>query len=210
MRPALPAPPLLVITDRLSARKNLSHIVPDVLQAGCRWLMVREKDLGPDALGELAREVVDQAGPFEACEMVNGDVEAAQIAGAAGIHLQTMAQVRPARERLGENMLIGVAAHTLKEAQEAAGVGADYVTMSPVFLTDSKPGYGPALGIDVFGGICRQLALPVVALAGITPATATPCLDAGGAAIAVMGTVMRSEFPGAVVRDILQAIEDRD
>ena len=102
MRPALPAPPLLVITDRISARKNLSQIVPDVLQAGCRWVVVREKDLGTPALGELAKDVVVQAQPFNGYVMVNGDIEAARFAGAAGVQLQTPAQVRQARDRLGE------------------------------------------------------------------------------------------------------------
>jgi len=210
VRPALPAPPLLVITDRISAHKNLSHIVLDVLQAGCRWLVVREKDLGTAALGDLAKEIVDQARPFDACVMVNGDIGAAQFAGAAGVHLQTAAQVRPARGRLGENALIGVSAHTLEEARAAAVAGADYITLSPVFLTDSKPGYGPALGTGFLAEVCRQLAVPVVALAGITPATAASCLDAGAAAVAVMGTIMRSETPEAVVREILQSIGHQD
>ena len=206
MRPALPATPLLVITDRLSAPKTLSQIVPDILQAGCRWLVVREKDLGTTALGKLAKEVVDLARPFDGTVMVNGDVDAAQIAGAAGVHLQSASQVGPARERLGDEALIGVSTHSFKEAQAAEGAGADYITMSPVFPTDSKPGYGPALGIDALAEICRQVALPVVALAGITPATAASCLNAGAAAVAVMGTVMRSETPGVVVRELLQSI----
>jgi thiamine-phosphate pyrophosphorylase len=206
VRPALPAPPLLVITDRLSARKNLSQLVPEILQAGCRWLVVREKDLDTAALGDLAKEMVDLARPFDGCVMVNGDVDAAQFAGAAGVHLQSAAQVLPARQRLGANALIGVSTHSLEEAHAAAEAGADYITLSPVFLTDSKPGYGPALGVDTLAEICRQLDVPVVALAGITPATAASCLDAGAAAIAVMGTIMRSERPGAVVRDFLQSV----
>ncbi len=207
MRLALPAPPLLVITDRLSATKNLSHVIPDVLNAGCRWLMVREKDLGTADLGELAKEVVDQARPFGGCVMVNGDVDAAESSGAAGVHLQSAAQVASARERLGDNALIGVSTHSSKEAHEAAGAGADYITISPVFLTDSKPGYGPALGIGGLATICQHISLPVVALAGITPDSAASCLGAGAAAIAVMGTIMRSATPGTVVRDLLQSIE---
>lgn len=203
----LPAPPLLVITDRLSARKNLPFIVSDVLQAGCRWLMVREKDLNTTALGKLAKEVVDQARPFDGCVLVNGDIEAAQFAGAAGVHLQTPAAVRPARERLGEHALIGVSTHSLEEALAAAGAEADYITLSPVFLTDSKPGYGPALGSDVLAEVCQRLAPPVVALAGITPASAASCFRAGAAAVAVMGTIMRSETPAAVVHDLLQSME---
>lgn len=207
MRTALPAPPLLVITDRKSAPQKLSHSVTDVLQAGCRWLMVREKDMDTAALGDLTKKLVDLARPFDTCILVNGNVDAAHHAGAAGIHLQSSAQIGPARERLGERALVGVSTHSLQDAQAAATAGADYVTMSPVFLTDSKPGYGPAIGIGALTEICQQVEVPVVALAGITPANAASCLNAGAAGIAVMGTVMRSETPGMVVRDILQVID---
>jgi len=185
-------------------------MVSDVLAAGCRWLMVREKDLDTAALGDLAKEIVDQAKECDGYVVVNGDLQAAQYAVAAGVHLQNATQVRLARERLGAGALVGVSTHSLEEARAAALAGADYVTMSPVFLTGSKPGYGPALGIDGLAAICRQLSLPVVALAGITPATAPSCLDAGAAAVAVMGAVMRSEMPAATVHDFLQSISCRD
>jgi thiamine-phosphate pyrophosphorylase len=172
--------------------------------------MVREKDLDTAALGELAKEFVDHARPFGGRVLVNGDVEAAEVAGAAGVHLQSPAQIGQARERLGDKALIGVSTHNLEEAQAAADENADYVTVSPIFLTDSKPGYGPALGIDALAEICRHLTVPVVALAGITPQTAASCLSAGAAALAVMGTVMRSEVPEAIVREFLQSIERRD
>lgn len=208
MKRELPAPPLLVITDRLSARKKLSGIVSAVLRSGCRWMMVREKDLGTAELGELAKEVVAQARLFDGHVTVNGDIEAVIFSGAAGVHLQNIAQVAFARERLGGNALVGISAHTAEEASAAARAGADYVMMSPIFLTDSKPGYGPALGIDVLEIICQQLDLPVIALAGITSANAASCLNAGAAAVAVMGAVVRSDAPGSVVRDILQSIRD--
>lgn len=207
MTGALPAPPLLVITDRLSAPRDLGQTVSEIFQAGCRWLMVREKDLATDALSELTKTLVDQARPFDARVMVNGDTEAAKLAGAAGVHLQTAAQVGAARRRLGDHSLIGVSAHGLEEALAAGEAGADYITMSPVFLTDSKPGYGPALGISGLAAICRQQGLPVVALAGITSATASACLGAGAAAIAVMGSVMRADNPGSVVGDLLRGIQ---
>lgn len=209
MSVALPAPPLLVITDRLSASRPLFSIVEDVLQAGCRWLMVREKDLGAAELSALSRAVVAQARPYDARIVVNGAPDAAQAAGAAGVHVQSLAQARAARERLGESALVGLSVHGLEEARAAAAAGADYVTMSPVFPTDSKPGYGPALGTEALAAICRQLEVPVIALAGITPANARACIDAGAAAVAVMGTIMRSDDPGTVARDLLQAIGHR-
>ena len=206
MTPALPAPPLLVITDRLSAQRDLSDTVAEVLEAGCRWIMVREKDMDTAALVALAENIVDQARPYGAHISVNGDPKAAGIAGASGAHLQSAAQVSPARVLLGQDALIGVSSHNLEEAQKAADAGADYVTMSPIFLTDSKPGYGPAIGLDALGDLCRQLPVPVIALAGITPATAPLCLENGAAAVAVMGSVMRSDAPSKVTGEFLKSI----
>jgi len=172
--------------------------------------MVREKDMDTAALGKLSKQIVDLALPYEARVVVNGDVAAAQCAGAAGVHLQTARQVQPARDRLAEGSLIGVSTHSLEEAHDAAVAGADYITLSPVFLTDSKPGYGPALGLNLLGRVSEELSLPVIALAGITPKIAVSCLDTGAAGIAVMGTVMRSEVPGEVVSDYLRFLVHHD
>ena len=86
--------------------------------------------------------------------------------------------------------------------------GADYVTLSPIFLSDSKPGYGPALGLDVLAAAAEADAAPgpVVALAGITPDNAASCLAAGAAGIAVMGEIMRAEDPEKTVRRLLTAL----
>jgi thiamine-phosphate pyrophosphorylase len=84
--------------------------------------------------------------------------------------------------------------------------GADYVTVSPVFLTASKPGYGPALGLDGLAHIVERVAGPVIALGGVTAANAASCRAAGAHGIAVMGEVMRAADPRAAVDAILREI----
>jgi thiamine-phosphate pyrophosphorylase len=103
--------------------------------------------------------------------------------------------------------LIGVSAHTSAEAATLIAAGADYVTISPIFLTDSKPGYGPALGLAGLAATVAAAKGPVVALAGIHPGNARSCLDAGAAGVAVMGEVMRATDIDATVRALVQAIE---
>jgi thiamine-phosphate pyrophosphorylase len=203
---ALPAPPLLFITDRLSTTGDLVHIAGQVFHAGCRWLMVREKDLDTAALGALAGELVSLARPFDACVVVNGNIEAALSAGAAGVHLQSPGDIAVARETLGDEALIGVSCHSPAELQAAMAAGADYATYSPVFLTASKPGYGPAHGLDGLAAVCEATPIPVVALAGISEDNSADCLRAGAAGVAVMGGIMRSDDPADVVRGILHAI----
>ena len=72
-----------------------------------------------------------------------------------------------------------------------------YGTLSPIFQTASKPGYGPALGVGVLGP-------GIVALGGIDSAgKARACWGAGASGVAVMGAVMRAEDPASVVKGLL-------
>jgi thiamine-phosphate pyrophosphorylase len=110
-----------------------------------------------------------------------------------------------ARRRLPQG-LIGVSAHSAAEAGALLRAGADYVTLSPIFLTDSKPGYGPALGLDALAAAASTAPGPIIALAGIGPDNAAQCLTAGARGIAVMGEIMRAADPEAMVRRLLTAI----
>ena len=75
-------------------------------------------------------------------------------------------------------------------------------------MTASKPGYGPALGLEGLASIAARSPGPVVALGGITPENAAQCVAAGARAVAVMGEVMRSVGPQATVERILRGISD--
>jgi len=70
--------------------------------------------------------------------------------------------------------------------------GCDYVTLSPVFATASKPGYGPALGPHGLSALTVETATPVYALGGVHPPDVADCLAAGATGVAVMGPVMRT------------------
>jgi thiamine-phosphate pyrophosphorylase len=203
----LPSPPLLVITDCESARGDVIDILRAGFAAGLRWAMLRDKVVDRAALTELARRAVLAAEPFGATILVNGDAEAAIEAGAAGVHLPQGMKVDEARRTVGLGGLVGVSAHSEDEAVRARKEGADYVTLSPIFLTESKPGYGPALGIAEFGRIARAAGLPVLALGGIGPGNARACTEAGAAGIAVMGGVMRAADPGREVAALIAALD---
>jgi thiamine-phosphate pyrophosphorylase len=201
----LPNPPLLVISDRSQARRPLVEIAAAVFAGGCRWFSLREKDLPAAERRALLAELVALGRRFDATVTVHDDLDAAIASGAGGAHLPSGSDPTIARARLPQG-LIGVSAHTAAEAAALLAAGADYVTISPIFLTDSKPGYGPALGLDGLRATVDLAKGPVVALAGISPGNARACLDAGAAGIAVMGEVMRAADPEATVRALIQAI----
>jgi thiamine-phosphate pyrophosphorylase len=202
----LPAPPLLVITDRSQARADLETIAAAVFEAGGRWLSMREKDLPPVERLALATRLVALGRRHGAIVTVHGDLDAALGAGADGVHLPSGSDPAAARKNLGRAALIGVSAHSRAEAEAAAARGADYVTLSPIFMSASKPGYGPPLGIAGLQALVSQLRVPVIAVGGIAETTAADCLAAGAAGIAVMGLVMRAADPRAITAALLTSL----
>jgi thiamine-phosphate pyrophosphorylase len=202
----IPDPPLLVISDRRRARRPLEEVAAAIFAAGCRWFSLREKDLDAAERAALLRRLVAIGADHGAAVMVHEDVAAARASGAAGIHLPGGLSPTAFRSRLPPGALIGCSTHDAMELAAAADAEADYVTLSPIFATASKPGYGPALGLERLRAAASATAIPVIALGGIGAANAAACLGAGAAGIAVMGEVMAANDPAAALRDLLAAI----
>jgi thiamine-phosphate pyrophosphorylase len=202
----LPAPLLLLVTDRAQARLSLEEVVARACAAGCRLVSLREKDLPADEQIALARSLAPIAQRFGARLMLHGDAELACAAGLDGVHLSAHGNAGAARAMLGERALIGISIHSAAEAAALDPAVVDYAIAGPANLTASKPGYGPALGPEGIAAICRAARVPVVAIGGIEPDDAPAVLAAGAAGIAVMGSVMRADDPGKVIKDLLTAV----
>ncbi|BAQ47879.1 MULTISPECIES: thiamine phosphate synthase [Methylobacterium] len=181
---------LLIVTDRHGCPEPLETRIAACLAAGARWIWLRDRDLPAPERAALAEHLAAQVARVGGALTIGRDVELAAQVGAAGVQLGDAAAVAPARARLGRGALLGVSAHSLAEVRAAREAGADYVTLSPIFLTASKPGYGPALGLEVLREATEVM--PVVALGGIDATTAPFCRAAGAGAAAVMGVVMRA------------------
>ena len=198
----LPIPPMLLITDRTMVRGALTAALDRAFQGGCRWVMVREKDMGPNERMTLVESILRIAEPYDAKILVNSDLNAAEIAH--GVHLPQGQSCSNARATLGPDKMIGVSVHTIGEAGAAASAGADYATISPIFPTKSKPGYGPPINLDGLQKVVKRVSIPLIALGGVTGATVLSCRRAGVAGVAVMGTIMRASDPAMPVYDILK------
>jgi thiamine-phosphate pyrophosphorylase len=187
-------PRLLVLTDRAQAgRRDLASVVAGAVAGGARAVVLREKDL-PD---EPRRRLVDEL--LALLDPVGGLLLSASSCedGAAGVHLSADDPYPAAPPPI-----VGRSCHRGPDLVRAAREGCTYATLSPIFPSDSKPGYGPPLGVGALAGS----PLPVVALGGVTAANAAACLDAGAAGVAVMGAVMRAPDPAAAVATILDRL----
>jgi thiamine-phosphate pyrophosphorylase len=125
---------------------------------------------------------------------VNSRLDVALAAGAHGLHLPANS-IPPARLRplAGASFLIGVSCHCLADAERAEQEGADYVYLSPIYDSPSKPGYGPALGLGTLAGTCARLRIPVLALGGVDERRAAECVAAGAAGFASISAFATSE-----------------
>jgi thiamine-phosphate pyrophosphorylase len=197
--------PLLVITDRHQARHSIETIAAAVGRGGGRWLLLRDKDLAREERRALGLRLARIAAEHGFALSVSTDIDLAAEVG-SGVHLQAAAAVAPARARLGSAAIIGVSAHGLDDVEAAAAAAADYVSLSPIFLTDSKPGYGPALGTAALCAAAEH-EIPVLALGGVTAETAAACLAAGARGVAVMGEIMRADDPAGMVGELLRACQ---
>jgi thiamine-phosphate diphosphorylase len=178
---------VVVVTDRRQARAPLPEVVAAAVEGGAGWVLLREKDLPrPErlALAERLRAVLAPAGG----RLI---VAGPDPLGGDAIHLA-------ASDRPVAAALVGRSCHSAAELDRLTTE--DYVTLSPVFASASKPGYGPTLGLEAVGSLCRGAGRPVLALGGIeTPEQAAACIEAGAAGVAVMGAVMRAADVCAVV-----------
>ena len=183
-------PPLLVLTDRRQCRGPLLETVARAIDGGARAVVLREKDLPLAERERLAERMWSLLRPVDGV-LITASV---RLGPARGVHLAAVDPkvVAP---------IVGRSCHDAAELEAATNV--DYVTVSPVFPTPSKPGYGPPLGLDGLARLCRRTSVKVYALGGVTVSNAAACRQAGAAGVAVMGDVMRAEDPADVVAGLL-------
>jgi thiamine-phosphate pyrophosphorylase len=195
----------LVISDRYQAQRPLEELAAAVFAGGCCWFSLREKDLLPAERRALLGSLVTLGKRYEAMVCVHEDLDAAVVAGVGGVHLPSGSDLAAVRRQLPKTLL-GASAHSAEQASALLRGGADYVTISPVFATASKPGYGPLVGLDGLARVVAQAPGPVIALGGVTAENAALCRAAGAHGVAVMGGVMRATNPRNVVETLLQVM----
>lgn len=189
-------PRLYVILDVESARRR-DHSVLEVargaFEGGARFFQCRFKELSDAENWRRVEGVAELLSNTEAIVTVNGRADMTVAAELSGVHLPSDGMPMPAVRRVLGGGLVGRSTHSLTEAKRAERAGADFATISPVFISDSKPGYGPPLEIDGLREVSDAVDMPLYALAGIEPSRVEPCLAAGARGVAVMSGICAAE-----------------
>jgi thiamine-phosphate pyrophosphorylase len=225
-------PILCYVTDRRSLQAAPQEsLIEALLQkietqaaAGVDWIQLREKDLSGKESAALARQALErvsrparqeQAGTSVLPRiLVNDRLDVALSENAGGVHLGENSLPAQEAKRLllafqtlhamPRDFLIGVSCHSQEAAFSAASAGADYIFFGPVFGTPSKAAYGAPQGLERLAEICRSVAIPVLAIGGITLANASSCISAGASGIAAIRLFQDFADPASVVQSIRQ------
>jgi thiamine-phosphate pyrophosphorylase len=159
-----------IVEDLASARA--------AVEGGATVVQLRRKGASTDELVAAGSGFGDLPATF----VVNDDVEAALRLGADGVHLGR--EDAGVERALAAGLLLGRSAAGLEEARAARGAG--YVGAGPVWATPSKPDADPPIGLEGLAEICREVAIPVVAIGGVDASNAGDCIRAGAVGVAVI------------------------
>ena len=177
-----------------------------MLAGGCRLVQLREKSLPPAELYPIARELRRRCREAGCLFIVNDRVDLALAVEADGVHVgQDDLPAREARRLLRPGMLLGVSTHDEHQARRARDDGADYVALGSMFPTGSKPGF-QLVGPELLRRVRPEIAVPLVAIGGITVDNIAEVVRAGADAVAVISAVCAAPDPAAAARSFIEQI----
>lgn len=179
------------------------------LEGGCRWIQLRMKEATPEEREQVARAVQALCRDYQATFIIDDDVDLVLRLKADGVHLgKNDLPIAEARRILGKDFLIGGTANTFDDVRSHYLAGADYIGCGPFRYTTTKKNLSPILGLEGYRSIVQQMhdagiALPIVAIGGITYDDIPAILETGVTGIALSGTILQAEDPVAETRRIL-------
>jgi thiamine-phosphate pyrophosphorylase len=199
---------LVVITDPSCGRgRTIVDVVRAALQGGAPAIQLRSRDQDSRGLLELARVLRQETEDAGALFFVNDRVDVALASDADGAHLgDDDLPIAAARGITPPGFLLGRSVDTPREAEIAAGEGADYIGVGPVYRTPSKSDAGEPLGIQGIGEVRKVTNLPIVAIGGVAEDNCAEIVAAGADGVAVVRAVMMASDPAEATRRLLTAI----
>jgi len=174
------------------AGRDIIDVVMVAVRGGVSMVQYRNKsDPMPDILAEAA--MLQEWLPPEVPLIINDHVDVALAVGASGVHLgQGDGSPEEAREKLGEEAIIGQTAFKEAHMNAIDPEVLDYVGTGPFYKTQTDKGK-QVLGADAFAKLVELSPVPVVGIGGITPNNAAAVLNAGAQGLAMMRSISEAE-----------------
>ncbi|MEE8360035.1 MAG: thiamine phosphate synthase [Candidatus Omnitrophota bacterium] len=185
---------LQLILDRETAgdKKDIVEIAREAIKGGAGWIQLRDKRSNDGAILRVASRLRELTRETGSIFIINDRVDIAMASGADGVHIgQGDLPCKCARRLLGNDKLIGISTHNIKQAQTAQEDGADYIGVGPIFKTRTKPDLN-AIGLNIVDEISREIRIPAFFIGGINLSNLNEVLTMGGDSIAIASAILKS------------------
>ena len=185
---------LYAVTDRAwVGKQSLYEQVESALKGGATCIQLREKELDDEAFLNEAIEISALCRQYGVPFFINDNVEIAIKCHADGIHVgQEDMEAAQVRQRVGNDMMIGVSAHSVEEALEAVRNGADCLGVGAMFSTSTKTDVS-VLPKEILCDICAAVDIPVVAIGGIGKSNISQLAGTGVDGVALVSAIFGAD-----------------
>lgn len=189
------------------------EVLRAAIKGGITLFQFREKGNGclqGEEKLQLAKRLQTVCHEQEIPFIVNDDIELAVEIEADGVHIgQEDEPAEEVRQKIGTNKILGVSAHTLKEAEHAIAAGADYLGIGPIYPTLTKDDAKAVQGLTFIKELrASGIAIPLVGIGGITAENAAPIIGAGADGVSVITAISQGESPEAAARMLAVAVSN--
>lgn len=181
---------LYAVTDRAwVGKQSLYEQVESALKGGATCVQLREKELDDAAFLNEAIDISALCKKYGVPFFINDNVEIAIKCHADGIHVgQEDMEASQVRQRVGDDMMIGVSVHSVEEALEAVKNGADCLGVGAMFSTSTKTDVN-VLTKEILRDICAAVDIPVVAIGGIGKSNISRLAGTGVDGVALVSAI---------------------
>ena len=200
---------LYLVTNRYQdSLENFLEKVETACRSGVTIVQLREKNLTTNQYYHLAKQVKEITDAYQVPLIIDDRLDICLAVDAAGLHIgDDELPVSVARQVLGPEKILGVTAKTVKRALEAETSGADYLGTGAIFPTTTKEN-APITLISTLKTICQTVAIPVVAIGGLTSENIDQLIGTGIAGVAVVRDLMQAEDIEAKAHAFLTKLDD--
>lgn len=216
--PLLPSRLYAIVDADVAARADwdVVDLARAYLDSGARLLQLRAKAAGGRDVLRWTDAIVVTLASYPGTLLVTNDrVDVALAAGVPHVHVgQEDLSPADVRALVGAAGRIGLSTHTPSQVARACAEPIDYLAVGPVFGTTTKDTGYDAVGLAFVREAARTVAassrpVPIVAIGGITAERCADVIEAGAAAVAVIGGLLDDTHPSVAVTRYLTALGER-
>jgi thiamine-phosphate pyrophosphorylase len=196
----------LILDKKVLSKRPFSKTVQLAKDSGVDIIQLRDKESPKAEILKQAISASEQLKKSKTIFLINDYPDIARIADADGVHLgQTDFSIKVARRILGNNKIIGVSCHNIRQALKAQDNGADYIGIGPVFTTSTKPQDKP-LGIKLIWECQKKISIPFFVLGGIDSENIQQILSFGVKRFAICSAILQARNITKAIHGFLQIL----